>query len=284
LEDYKLIWEKSKAMASSVYIDEEKAWERMHNKLYQKRQPDTVVRKSNFSFSRMAAVWIVVIAGAALITLYLLRNQTPETLVVKSEKAVRRDSLPDGSIVTLNKGSIISYPESFDGNTREVSLQGEGFFDIKPDKNKPFIIKTGDISITVVGTSFNVRNNQGNIEVIVETGIVEVSKKSHTIKLKPKEKVVVKKEDDLLQKEPVQDKLYNYYASKEFVCVNTPLWKLVQILNEAYDVHIVIARKEVGRLPLTTTFNNESLDQILTVISQTFNISVSRSGDTIILN
>jgi ferric-dicitrate binding protein FerR (iron transport regulator) len=81
----------------------------------------------------------------------------------------------------------------------------------------------------------------------------------------------------------VEDKLYNYYRSKEFVCDDTPLWKLVEVLNEAYGVNIVIENKELRGLRLNTTFNNESLDTILDIVSQTFGITYTKEADRIIL-
>ncbi len=61
------------------------------------------------------------------------------------------------------------------------------------------------------------------------------------------------------------------------------IWKVVEVLNEAYDVNIVIEKKDLRAMPLTTTFNNESLDNILNIIQQTFNISVIKKDNQIIL-
>jgi ferric-dicitrate binding protein FerR (iron transport regulator) len=80
-------------------------------------------------------------------------------------------------------------------------------------------------------------------------------------------------------KEAVTDKLYNYYRSKEFVCDDTPLWKLVQVVNEAYDAKIIIGRKELNDMRLTTTFNNESLEKVLEIIHLTFDITVTKKED-----
>jgi ferric-dicitrate binding protein FerR (iron transport regulator) len=93
------------------------------------------------------------------------------------------------------------------------------------------------------------------------------------------EKIVMSANDSNAAKEKVSDKLYNYYRSKEFVCDDTPLWKLVQVVNEAYDAKIVIGRKELNDMRLTTTFNNESLEQVLDVIQLTFEITVIKKED-----
>jgi len=85
------------------------------------------------------------------------------------------------------------------------------------------------------------------------------------------------------EKEKVSDKLHNYYRTKEFVCDDTPLWKLVQVLNEAYKTNIVFGKEELKDLRMNTTFYNESLDQVLEVIHLTFNITVRKENGKIIL-
>ena len=107
-------------------------------------------------------------------------------------------------------------------------------------------------------------------------------RKNKVLQLRPKEKAVVKN-DSVMFKTAETEKLHNYYRTREFTCDNTPLWKLVNVLNEAYDVNIVIERDALRSLPLTTTFNNESLDRILEIIRTTFDITVIRQNDKIIL-
>ena len=92
-------------------------------------------------------------------------------------------------------------------------------------------------------------------------------------------KIVMDAKDSTTVKEAVSDKLYNYYRSKEFVCDETPLWKLVQVLNEAYDSKIIIGRKELNEKRITTTFYNESLEKILEIIHLTFDITVIKKED-----
>ena len=96
--------------------------------------------------------------------------------------------MPDGSVITVNKNSTLSYPSEFKGKTREVALNGEAFFKVTPNKEKPFIIHVNDVTVRVVGTSFNIRSEKGKTEVIVETGIVQVTKNKRTVSLLPKRK------------------------------------------------------------------------------------------------
>jgi len=77
--------------------------------------------------------------------------------------------------------------------------------------------------------------------------------------------------------------LYSYYRTQTFVCNNTPLWKLVEILNEAYGVNIVIANNAKRDLQINSTFTNSSLDSTLKVIGLTYEIAVEKQGSQIIL-
>ena len=95
------------------------------------------------------------------------------------------DTLPDGSFVTLNKNSSIHYPKKFPGRKRNIELKGEAFFTVTPDKEKPFVISVNDVTVTVVGTSFNIKSVSGKTQVVVESGIVQVTKNNKTIELKP---------------------------------------------------------------------------------------------------
>lgn len=228
------------------------------------------------------AASIVIMAAVGLLSYWLLNNRVKEVTVM-AEQTVLIDTLPDGSQVTVNKGSSISYPSQFKGDTREVALKGEAFFNVQPNKNKPFIISVNDVQIRVVGTSFNVKSIGGHTEVVVETGIVTVTRAGKTIQLRANEQLSVNEKDSILGKEKVNDQLYKYYRTKEFVCDDTPLWKLVEVINEAYHSQIIFADPALKEMTLTTTFNNESLDQVLNVISETFSIKAIRQGDTIIL-
>ena len=284
-DQLKKIWENSKQLAAESDADENMAWEKFRKKIAAETQPAvTKPAGKKLSFLKIAALFVLV-AGLAIIT-YLMRtgsNDAAEQIATAGE-TVLTDTLPDGSVVTLNKQSSLIYPGKFKGETRAVTLKGEAFFHVTPDKRKPFIISVNNIQVTVVGTSFNIKSNISGTEVIVETGVVRVARNGKTIELRAGEKLMFSAADSIPVKETVTDQLYNYYRSREFVCDDTPLWKLVDVLNEAYGSQIVIGRKELRELRITTTFNNESLDKILEVIHLTFDISISRQDGQVILN
>ena len=112
---------------------------------------------------------------------------------------------------------------------------------------------------------------------------VEVATGKQTVRIKAGQKAITGTDENILQKQINTDQLYNYYRSKKFVCEDTPLWKLVEKLNEAYDVQIVFGNDSVRNQKITTIFDNEPLDKILSVIKGTFNISATKEKGQIIL-
>jgi ferric-dicitrate binding protein FerR (iron transport regulator) len=279
---FQLIWNESQKLATRTSVDENKAWQRFQRKV--KRSATAGNSLTRFGWWRVAAV-IIFIAGIAWLLSSLLETGSAEPPIVNivSVNEVKKDTLPDGSFATLNKNSKLTYRAAFKGQARKVQLKGEAFFSVKPDKQKPFIIDVNDVQVKVVGTSFNVKSLRGATEIIVETGIVQVTKADTTIELKAGQRILFETVDTSAQIVDSNDKLYNYYVSRTFECDNTPLWKLVEKLNEAYDVNIRIRRDELKKLPLSVTFDDESLDVILDVISQTLMIKISRKENEIIL-
>lgn len=293
-EDFRLIWDASRELAVSSTISEEDSWQRFRQRIQPTPSiatfPDAAHAPHSTAVVRQMHRRMPTLRIAALLVLavgigWMLRQWLPatKTVSIQSYATVLRDTLSDGSVVTLNKNSALSWPGRFHGDTRKVGLQGEAFFNVAPDKDKPFIIQVNDVTIKVIGTSFNVRSVRGHTQVIVETGAVQVSRRQQTVELHRAEQVDVAESDSVITKEAVTDNLYNYYRSREFVCDNTPLWKLAQVLEDAYGTHIVIERPALRSLQLTTTFNDQSLDTILGIISKTFNITVEKTANQVIL-
>ncbi len=202
---------------------------------------------------------------------------------VKATDSVRKITLLDGSVVTLNRGGQLALSKALQNNERVVGLQGEAFFSIAADRAHPFIVRVGDLNIQVLGTSFNVRQQGNGIEVIVETGAVRVSRGGDNMVLHSGEKIFAGGPGGRLSRSINDDPFYSYYLERPLVCDSVPMERVVEMLNKAYDAQIVIATDDIRSLPLTTVFRHEPLDRILTVLGATLDIQVVRQGQTIIL-
>jgi transmembrane sensor len=301
-DDFKRIWEESRNLAFRSTVNEEAAWLDFKQRVgpdKSRQMPDydsgvagdgreeydgRVVHfpeRKNYAWLRVAAILITVFAASWLY--YTYSYKPVQFLSVRSGVQVLSDTLPEGSVVTLNKQSSIRYKRQFAGNARKVEMEGEAFFKVAQDKNKPFVVHTNGVIIKVLGTSFNVRNTKDAIEVIVETGMVEITRAQQTVRVGAHEKVLIGKNISAPLKEANSDDLYNYYRTNEFECDGTPLWRLVEKLNEVYKTQIVIGDSRLRDKLLTTTFQGEALEGILDVISKTFKITVVRDGQEIIL-
>ena len=282
-KDFQRIWEESRNLAVRSTVDEEVAWGRFKKRV--DGEDNKVVEMGSGRgrqwMIRVAAVFIVAMVGGWFF--YTYSYKPGQFLSLNSGVNVLLDTLPEGSVVTMNKESSIRYRRRFEGDVRKVEMEGEAFFAVAPDKDKAFVVQTNGVTITVLGTSFNVRAVKGKTEVIVETGLVEIRKGGHVVRVGAHEKAVIGMDESRLVKEANPDQLYNYYRTKTFECNGIPMWRLVEKLNEVYKVHIVIGETRLRNLPLTTTFVDESLDGILDVVAKTFAITVVRNGQDIIL-
>ena len=288
-ERFRKIWDNSKNIAAKSTVSVDDAWARFQQRVEQKDNPvDNTApfpstKKRTFGTWLRAAAIMLLIAGGGL-TAYKMSNSTT---TINSELAVITETLPDGTVVTLNKNSSISYHKNFKGDTRNITLHGEAFFDVTPNKAKPFIIDVDGVTVRVVGTSFNIKSTEQRTEVVVATGIVTVSKNNNAVKLTPNEVAIVETGSNAPVKTISKDDLYNYYKTKEFICDGTPLWRLVEVLNEAYNKDIKIRNPRLKDIQLSTRFSDESLDMILTVIKETYkdsvNINIEQKGDQIII-
>jgi transmembrane sensor len=297
LAHFRLIWETSKTLEAESLLDEETAWLEFvqlrdsiqpDKMLYPDKEPVQPVyqkekREGSSQWMQMAAVWML-ISGLAVLLYTQLYPAKPEWLTLQSYDTVKIDTLSDGSVITLNKNSVALYLDKFIGNTREMKLvSGEAFFDIAHNPEKPFIVHVNDAKVSVLGTSFNIRNNEDKAEVIVETGIVEVSRKNVIVKLRPAEKADINYHTDELNKGVATDQFYNYFRTKEFVANKTPLWRIVQVLNDVYKVDIRIPDQALANRQLTTTLRLGSLDPILDVLALAFNARILHETDHIII-
>ncbi|MFZ6001568.1 MAG: FecR family protein, partial [Bacteroidota bacterium] len=154
----KSIFEKAASAPVQIQFDTDAAWQRMRNKL--KLEAKVVPLKPagfNWQPLRIAAGVILVVVGG--IFAYQWWNAPTQTLALVSESKTHQDTLPDSSTVFLNKNSSLSYEYNARQKTRTVKLNGEGYFEVKHEEKKPFVIQADDgVFVRDIGTAFNVRS------------------------------------------------------------------------------------------------------------------------------
>ena len=204
-------------------------------------------------------------------------------VITNDRQVVAGITLPDGSVVTLNRNSALTYPKTFSGNTREVSITGEAFFEVSPDAEKPFVIQAGSAKIRVLGTSFNVcaYPEAETVDVIVATGKVQVTcndkpeNNGCNLILTPGERGTLSNKDLTLVKSANYDLNASAWKTRQLVFEDTPLAEVVSALEKVYFVNIQLADPQLRDLALTANFNNQPVDFILDVIRLTFNLELT---------
>lgn len=181
-------------------------------------------------------------------------------------------TLPDGSKVKLNSGSIVSYSDKFGETKRELALDGEAYFDVSKDIEKPFIIKTHSLTTTVLGTSFSIRNysEDNQISVAVITGKVALNdNKGNQEVLRSSDLGIFHKQDMTLEKSHFLPDEYLGWIEGYLYFNNEPLPVIFQRLEKWYGVTIVV--DDGLNLPgrYSGKYQNRSLETVLEGISFT---------------
>ncbi len=211
-------------------------------------------------------------------------DQTTTLLTQSTTKTTRSLTLSDGSTVLLNRNSSIRYPGTFSGQTREVTLTGEAFFDVKPNAKQPFIIHAQDTDVRVVGTSFGVRAYDRNVRVSVKTGRVLVRKKQQEIALIPGQQATTDPTADTLRRLPRFDANALAYSTKQLNFTNQSLASVVATLSDYYQTDINLSASRLQGCRLTARFENESVETVLGVVAETLQLSVKRTDKGFVLS
>lgn len=220
------------------------------------------------SWIRIAAT-VMLIAAAGFMAFWLTDSEPADiahkyvisqTLTGQTAKV----NLPDGSVAYLNAGSSLKYAETFGTDTREVILTGEAFFEVTRDTLHPFLVKTGDVTTQVLGTSFNVRAYE-NPEVTVATGKVSVSINgtNERVFLNPGQQATRNLETGSLETREVNPILYTSWKDEVLVFDEFSLAEAAIMLERKYHVSIDIQNRSLADCVMVGQHQNKSLENLL---------------------
>lgn len=234
-----------------------------------------------------AAAAVVILCLSAWAAYLYIDSATIQTVSTLAE--TRSFILPDGTTVTLNHYSSLSYPKKFRKTNREVKLSGEGFFEVTHDETHPFIVQTPEIDIQVLGTQFNVDAYDSNPEIrtTLFSGSVAVSDKQHTQRLilRPSEMARYHKSERKLSSEkPENIALETAWKNGEFIFDQLPLKEIVRELSNAFGTTIRIIDPKLENYRISAHFrNNENLEQILSILQDAGYFDYSSGNQQIII-
>lgn len=288
VDQFRLIFDKASAVKELQRFDTDAAWNKVKSNLKKKN-----ARTARLEPAPSYALWwkiaasIIVVLGVGFF-LYENMTLTPDEIIkpveVVAEDKTVGDTLPDGSGVFLNKETKIAYAYDKKDKKHEVKLAGEAYFNVKHDKDETFIIDAQGIYIRDIGTSFNVKAypESNTVEVLVEEGeVIFYTADNPGIHLHANGKGVYNKIDKTFTIDQPEANVLAY-KTKFFIFSGTDLKTVVETLNDVYDKKIIIDQR-LENCQLTVSFREETIDEIVQVITETLGLTYTESGGNFML-
>ena len=290
LDRLESLWlETGKLSPVPVAVDVDAAWNRLNLRVndFEKNDETLSARKGTgkiipLRYFWVAAASIVIIAG--IFGIYRITS-SPNLIQMTTTDSVLVDSLPDGTTITLNSHSTLTYPEVFNDHERNVKLTGEAFFKVKHKDDQPFVVDAGLAGIRVLGTAFRVKAYPGKeIEVDVKDGRVMFYRvdvrtgDTASIVLSGGESGIFM--EGMLKPEKTDaaspDGLF--WANHSLDFRRTSLSEVFNLLEKHHQVRISVSDPSILKCRLTASFSGEPPDRIMTVIAESFGLKLEVNG------
>ena len=308
----KAVWIASTHHKNPHNFNPQLSWLKFYDRLHKKRNLFG-------NFLKYAAIILISLTTGAIASYFFYKVQPqeisniPVTMnEVEAPYGARlKVNLTDGSMVWLNSGSKLYYPNEFSGLFREVKLEGEGYFEVKTNASKPFIVNTKNVSVKALGTSFNVKaySDEPYVEATLVEGVISIQKEEEEEKafvLKPKQKVRIYKDSNQMTEIAQQDKQKPKNTKKvaEDILIETDInpeievsWKdsywifedenlrsLEKKLERRYNISISVQDTLMYDFRYTGKLKDESVDEVLEVLTMTSPLLYSKDGNNVTLS
>lgn len=276
------VWKAMDTTMPDRNIDIEAEWTQ-HQNFYLPKEIQTAKNRSLYFSIRIAAS-ILLLLGLGYFGWYYFSDKT----VASDIAATQQITLPDGSKVTLNAGSRLNYKTSFGRETRLVSLQGEAYFEVTKNPNKPFIISVNGAEVKVLGTSFNIKaySNDANVEVTVAEGTVTVYRKGDQTKqviITKGQQAVYNPARQIIEKKENSDRNFIAWKTRTIVFENDSLSNIVKTLQSVYHLDFIIEGVQLKNCTVTTSFEDKDLGTVLKILKSTLDISFEEKDGKIVI-
>lgn len=210
-------------------------------------------------------------------TVISANNTSASAVLSVPNGGIYRLTLPDGSKVVLNSGSSLTYPLQFKDTLRLVKLEGEGYFEVSPDKSKPFKVQSGAQTLTVLGTHFNIQSYAGErIQTTLLEGKVSLNAIGAKALLSPGQQATIKNDTYHVKKVNVQEAIA--WSKNLFIFNNIPLIQIFKGLERWYDVKFIFSKTLTNEPYLMEIPKDRKLSEILSSISELTDIKFKIEG------
>ena len=278
LTEMEKIWEHSGRMAVDLQVNGGQAWEQVHDRIKTDNDPSKRI------WLKVAATLLLMISlGLGYFWLAPVTNITYHTAHDEQLQLI----LPDDSRVWLNENSTLSYTKGFDQG-RTLRLSGEAFFEVTRDPNRPFTVNSSFIQTTVLGTSFNISENEeaGLAEVAVASGKVKVNllnKPSQAVLLEAGTTASYVSANSELTKSSSQDLNVLAWKERKLVFKNHTLSDIEKTLEEYFEVDIELDNPQLGSCQFTSDFTDPTLEEIIEILELTLEVSFKQQDNKYVL-
>lgn len=269
----------------------ERVKSQMHNAVQElngRKQKRTMRIRRLFQY---AAVILLIITAGIGGHLYTVSQTEPtvtdKSYLVQTGKGQRANiTLPDGTVVWLNSYTQLHYNANYGATQRVVSLTGEAYFEVAKDKKKPFIVETAGMNVEALGTTFNVKAYREDSQIIATlfSGSVRVSSDRDNVILSPDENATFERRSGKLAIHKLDNSSYaKMWRNNDLVFNGETLEEIAVLLNRMYNVQIAFKSERIKQYRFSGVICNNSLDNVIELISLTSPITYETRGDTIIL-
>ncbi len=279
------IYRSSDALFIMTNTDDDEAYSKVNRKIKQQGRSE-VLRK----IEKIAAVLFIPLFFVTVLQLYfnLRPESVPMVSYATSPGMTAKVALPDGTEVTLNSGSRITYPEKFTGKTRNVAISGEAYFAVAKDSKHIFEVSTPcQAKVKVYGTHFNIDASEAKeVVATLEEGSVAMSYLSENgkwaeRKIEPGQQITYSPEGKTVRVGNADIDVVTSWKDGKLVFHNTPVRDVLRMLSKRYGVTFDVRNPRVYNSSFTGSMTRQRLDRVLEIISFSSNIEFSHvaNGD-----
>jgi ferric-dicitrate binding protein FerR (iron transport regulator) len=247
------------------------------------------------NYLRIAAIFGGVVL-AAFLTVLLFVNKKDNNLAVQTEYGkLKKVLLPDSSSIVLNANSKIEYSKDWGkGKKREVWLEGEAFFDVRHLNQdttqirsyEQFVVHTKDLDVEVLGTSFDIRQRRGKIEVVLQTGRIKLSfkdKNRNDIIMSPGEMVTYNPAENAVDHATADPENYTAWKENKLFLNNPTVNEIVAYLEDNFGKKIILQDPKLGERKIEGPILLNNLDDALFILTTVLNTKVVQNDSTLIM-
>lgn len=269
------LWEADKMARQENNFNPDKAWMRLESKMNNKRDQFSLFRQ----ISRYAAVFILALLLGALgyswLQPHFNSGFSSSALVEYTAPYGSKTSLKlaDGSLVWLNAGTTLKYNQQFGSRNRHIELSGEAYFEVAKNKDLPFTVNAKEMSVTALGTKFNVKAypEETAIETILLEGSVKLKTlaqgKKTEVLLAPNQKAIFNLQDKKLNVSTTQNTDEVSWITNKWVIKNKKLGEFARLLERRYNIDFTFSDEHIKEYEFGGTIKDETIEQVLTAIS-----------------